>query len=165
MQFQCNGIPIHSGVHIKTDRRKIISTETISEYWTLDTHNVQSRNYAKWNIIFGFRISTAHGSRDKMIVCWFFLTSSLRRSLYSPKEIKWNVRVIETLSRSPKWNPFDECIVIVLTIAVRITSIHSLPSTVNLQFDIIWWHGPRSEYHSSWAFGFQLTGMYLLACF
>lgn len=68
------------------------------------------------------------------------------------------VRVSETLSRSPKRNLFDECIVIVLTIAICITSIHSLPSTVNWYHMVAWFPFGISQLL---AFGFQLTGMYV----
>lgn len=61
----------------------------------------------------------------------FFFLFSLPLALQGQKRL--NVRVSKTLFRSPKRNLFDECIVIILTKAVHITSIHSLPSTVNHQ--------------------------------
>lgn len=64
------------------------------------------------------------------------------------------VRVSETLSRSPKRNRSDECIVIILTIAARITSIHSILSTVNWYHMVAWFPFDISQ---PLAFRFQLT--------
>lgn len=136
-----------------------------NDKWILDIHTFWHPLY-KVEIM---RSETAHGPCDiewlfVVFVVFFWFFSSPPAFVRAEKRLNvccmlCAVRVSETLSRSPKRNRFDECIVIILTIAVRITCIHSIPSTVNWYHMVAWFPFGTSQLL---AFRFQLTGMYVL---